>query len=148
MTVVNNKHKSSPVEPIPIGASVVLDDKYRRSSKKIKKARRARCKVCKVWFTSKKALKEHEQGKAHQKKSRGVFENVRQCLDCDITVLSPKSLEQHLTGRVHLRRVAYVHRQKQLDKIEKEKKRHDKYTFLVALGNKHKKIELKKNKKK
>ena len=138
MSVVRNKHKSIPVEPVPIGASVVLDDRYRRNLKKIKKTRRARCKVCKIWVTSKKALKEHEQGKAHQKNSRGVFDNVRQCLECDITVLSQKSFEQHLKGRAHIRRVTYLHRQEKLKKIEKEKKRHDKYSFLVKLGKKNK----------
>ena len=122
------------MQAISVGASVILDDQFRRNLRKIKKTRRARCKICKIWVTSKKALKEHEKGKNHKKQLKGVFDDIRRCEECEIILHSNKSLDQHLAGRPHQRRVQYLFRLEEAKRIERESSRPDKYAWLVELG--------------
>lgn len=136
MSPVSNR-ETQKVKKISIGRSKVLDDQYERSERKIKKTRRARCHVCKIWVTSKKALTEHEKGKQHQRNKIGVFGLIRHCDECMITLNSPKSLEQHLKGRAHIKRIEYLHRLERKKRLAEERNRKNKYDFLVELGRKH-----------
>ena len=93
-----------------IGSIVVFEDGYRRGIRKKQKTRRKWCKTCEIWVTSKKAWKQHEQGKKHQDLAKGKDRNKKVCKPCGVVLNTQKDLEEHQRGRKHFRKVNYVAR--------------------------------------